>query len=98
MTQGPWVVKEHGQLNAAVTELREAGLCRIARVEARRRVVRREQDQRVEERLQCDLFIALQVCVLVPRSLRFPTMAQNDIVQGDAAAVVSLRPGRANAP
>jgi len=50
------IVEQDRQLDAAVTVLGEVGFSAIARVEIRRGIVRRKQHQRVEERLQRDLF------------------------------------------
>src|SRR5262245_47060941 len=43
------VLEEHGDLDAPVANLREAGRAGIARVEVRRRVIGREEHQRVQE-------------------------------------------------
>ena|ERR1035437_10380213 len=59
------IVKQHRQLDAAVAELWKVVFRRIAGVEVRRGIIRREQQQRIQERLQGDLSIASERRILV---------------------------------
>ena len=68
----------------------DIGVVRIARVQVRCRVVRREQDQGTEELQDIVLAVVRQVCEVVPRFLRLAAVAENDVAQADAVTIVTI--------
>src|SRR6185436_14104062 len=85
------VVEQLRQANAAVAALREGRVVAIARIEVRRRVIRREQHQLVEELQHLVLLRLREAREGVARSLRFATVSQDDFAQVDAASIVAIR-------
>src|SRR5665811_1807358 len=81
-----------------MTKLREIGFGWIRWIQSRSRVVWREQHQRVQERDQAALIVGLQRSERVPSSEGFAPMAENDIVQCHAAAVMAVGPGASDTP
>ena len=74
------IVEQHCQLNAAMPKLRKVGFCWIRRIEIRRCIVWRKQNQRVQKSNQRVLVVGSERNEAVARGLRFPAMAQNDVV------------------
>ena len=71
---------------------------RIAGVQVRRGVLRREQDQDPEELLDQVLLRRGKLRVAVALQRRLPSVAKDDFLQVDAAAVVPVRSGRGDTP
>ena len=81
-----------------MTELWEIGFRWVCWIQARSRVVWREQDQRVQERDQAALVIRLQSGECVTSSESFASVAENDVIQRHAAAVVTVRSSASYTP
>ena len=92
------VVEQRGQPDASVARLRVARVVEIDRIQIRRRIVRREQDQRAEERQDRVPIRAVQIHEVVPRLGRFSAVTANDVLQAHGASVVPGRRRASHAP
>ena len=81
-----------------MAELREARRIRIARVEVRRSVVRREEDERVEEVEHMVLVRVRETDEVVARVYRLAAVTLDHLAQIDAPPVVAIGGRRAHAP
>src|SRR5438552_533082 len=81
-----------------MAELGEACRLAVAGIQVRRAVVGRKQNQRVQEVEHRALIRVLEAGELVALVLRVAPVAQDDLGEVDAAAVVSIRPGAPDAP
>ena len=86
------IIKQQSQLDAAVAELRKLGFRRIRRIKVRGGVVRREQHQRIKKCQKAVQVVGIQGGTCIARIQCFPTVAEDHIIQRDAASIVSVRP------
>src|SRR5688572_17292473 len=92
------IVEQSPQSDRSMPELGITGHGPVARIEVRRNVVGREQDQRVEEGQDGVPIARGEGGESVPRRLGLAAVAQDDVGQRHAASVVAVGSGGAHAP
>ena len=92
------VVENRNKLDAAMPKLREAERAAVPRIERRGSVIRRKEDERVEQLEHTLLLLGRKCCKGIACRLGFTTVAQDHFHQVDAAAIVAVWRGGADAP
>jgi len=83
------IVEQHGEFDAAMSELREEGRGRIAWIQIRSCVIRREEDQGAQKSQDSLPIFILEGSKGVTRGLGLATVPENNLVQIGATPIMA---------